>query len=46
MNRAKGRYRVNVGRRNRYFATLEDATIFCNAVFEKTRIVLSIVLSS
>lgn len=39
----KVRYAVNVGRRNRYYDSLEDAKRVCQAVFEQTRIVLSIV---
>lgn len=43
MTRARRRYCVNIGRRNRYFATLEGARKACNAVFARTKIVLSIV---
>jgi hypothetical protein len=37
------RYVVNVGSRNRRFATLEAATSFCSATFARCGIVLSIV---
>lgn len=36
-------YKVDTGRRYRYFDTIEDATAFCAEVFAKTKIVLSIV---
>jgi hypothetical protein len=35
-------YRVHSGRYYRYFATLDDAKIFCEAVFQRSGIVLSI----
>jgi len=43
MKTAANRYKVNVGRRNRYFGTLEEASRFCSEVFRRTGIVLSIV---
>jgi hypothetical protein len=36
------RFRVTWAGRNRYFRTLEAAVRFCNAVFERTKIVLGI----
>ena len=37
-------YKVNVGRRNRYFKTLKGAMKFCDRHFALTGIVLSIQL--
>ncbi len=37
-------YKVNTGpRRNRYFKTLQRAKVYCAQVFERSRVVLSIV---
>ena len=35
-------YYVQVKGRNKYFPTLEDATMFCSVVFDQTGIVLGI----
>lgn len=37
------KFKVNVrGTRYRYFATIEDATAYCSAVFERSGVVLAI----